>query len=82
MDTDAVAEPTTTPSPTPALSMSLVLTHSPVEPQFLPEPLDQQHPSQHVASCSSTKDADNGLSEPMEEAEKQPVVEQTDTEGT
>nr|XP_029531071.1 protein SCAF8-like isoform X2 [Oncorhynchus nerka]XP_029531072.1 protein SCAF8-like isoform X2 [Oncorhynchus nerka] len=82
MDTDAVAEPTTTPSPNLALSMSLVLTHSPVEPQCLPEPLDQQHPSQHVASCSSTKDVDNGLSEPMEEAEKQPVVEKTDTEGT
>uniref|UniRef100_A0A8C7JRU3 SR-related CTD associated factor 8 n=1 Tax=Oncorhynchus kisutch TaxID=8019 RepID=A0A8C7JRU3_ONCKI len=82
VDTDAVAEPTTTPSPNLALSMSLVLTHSPVEPQCLPEPLDQQHPSQHVASCSFTKDVDNGLSEPMEEAEKQPVVEKTDTEGT
>uniref|UniRef100_A0A4W5KHX7 SR-related CTD associated factor 8 n=1 Tax=Hucho hucho TaxID=62062 RepID=A0A4W5KHX7_9TELE len=82
MDTDAVAEPTTTPSPTPPPSMSLVLTHSPVEPQCLPEPLHQQHPSQHATSCSSTKDVDNGLSEPMEEAEKQPVVEKTDTEGT
>ncbi|XP_041711283.2 LOW QUALITY PROTEIN: SR-related and CTD-associated factor 8 [Coregonus clupeaformis] len=83
MDTDAVAEPTPTLSPTPAPSMSLVLTHSPVEPQCLPEPLDQQQPPQHAtSSCSSTKDVDNGLSEPMEEAEKQPVVEKTDTEGT
>lgn len=84
MDTDVVAEPTPERAPTPTLSPTPapLLTHRSEEPQCLPELLDVQQPPQHASSSSSSSPKDNGLSEPMEEAEKQPVVEQTDTEGT
>ncbi|CDQ58381.1 unnamed protein product [Oncorhynchus mykiss] len=76
------------PGPEPQTeSQSSTQTHaspkSESSSQNQPSPQNQSSPQnlqppQHASSSPK----DNGLSEPMEEAEKQPVVEQTDTEGT
>lgn len=91
MNTETEAQPTPEPSPepqpqptseqapTPSLSPEPIPTKSPV-PTPIPEgPLNASAPPDQEQH-GSPKDVDSELME--EAAEKQPLVEQTDTEGT